>query len=316
MHTATYSANDSLRESLIGALNARGIDHDTDGHGVLEWVYIDLPDGSQIWIADVNSELDGTLAEYSGLAAVHRSGEEWQRNITVYESPSIGDVRDMAAWNRELAELLAAVESSIRTVTEVWRAADRVAATLGPGWQVDREHSANPPGRIIRHPDGRALRVFPHEHRGRRRISAVGHYPATRRPRGPQDDPMVTVAACRTASTLSWEVKRSLLPRYHRVLAAITTFNARDEREQEQRRQLAERLSVRLPGVTATPDPARPLEAARHLHGDVTGAGVWCEVAMADDASTVNVTLRDVPTEWAVGLLCTLGHFPAVSGVR
>ncbi len=308
MPETAFTPQDMLKDALTGALTARGIAFDTDGHGVHDWVFIELPDESQIWIADVNSELMEPLAKYSGVRAYLRSGEEWQVNIRVFESPNLGVRRDMAAWHRELAELLDAVETCVREVGADWRAAHLLAERIGTGWRADRDHSPGIEGRIVRHSDGAALRVYRHKSRGRRRISVVGHYPATDRPFRPGEDPIVTVAAGRTPSVLAREVVRSLLPRYRRVRFAVEAFNAERQRELTRRMKLAARISELLPEVTLS----REDEGMQSMDGHIPGAGVDVTVHMVVDAAEMDLTFEDLPAQWGRALLGTLAGLRAL----
>ncbi|MFB8236125.1 hypothetical protein ACFC58_06195 [Kitasatospora purpeofusca] len=303
MHETTFTAEDTLEDALTRALASRDIAFETDGHGVFGWVLVELPDDSQIWITDVNSEVSDPLSEYSGMQAVLRSGEEWQVLITVYKSPNLGEQRGLDAWSREVADLLDAVQACIREVSADWSAAYWLANRIGVGWFVEREHDPEVEGRIVRHRDGSALRVYRHvNRRGRARVSVVGHYPATHRPFGPGENPIATVTTGRTPSVLAREVFRNMLPRYRRVRFAIEEFNAERQRELNRRKRLAARVGELLPEVTHRRDD----EGLQALRGPVPGSEADVTIRMSVDASLVDLSFEDLPAPWALALLGTL----------
>ncbi|MFJ5927982.1 hypothetical protein ACIQF6_35845 [Kitasatospora sp. NPDC092948] len=305
MPEITFTAEDPLEEALARAATARGITFAFDGHLTLDRMVIKLPDGSEIWICDVNGELDGTLADYTGLEAVLRSGPERRTTLQVHQSPELGaEARSLDAWRKEVAELLDAVQQRAREVTADWYRATAVAALIGGGWSVDPAHPADGNGRILRHGDGSALWLLRHaKHRRKSRVSVIGIYPETARPFGPEDHPTVSVATGRAAEVLAWQVFHHLLPRYRAVRYSIMAFNAEQQRELRLRTRLAARVGELLPEISRH----RRDEDVRTLSGYVPGNGedVAVRVSLFDD-DRVDLSFDDLPAPWALALLGTL----------
>ncbi|WP_030277146.1 hypothetical protein [Streptomyces sp. NRRL B-24484] len=305
MSETLFTAEDPLEEALARAATARGISFHFDGHLTLDRMVVKLPDESEIWICDVNGELDGTLSDYTGLQAVLRSGPERRTTLPVHQSPELGmEARGLDAWRQEVTVLLDAVQQRIREVSADWYTATAVAALIGRGWTVDPAHPADGDGRILRHGDGSALRTHRRANRrGRARVSVTGLYPDTLRPFGPKEHAVVSVAAGRAPEVLAWQVFRHLLPRYRSVRSAIMEFNAERQRELDLRTRLAARVGELLPEV----DRHRGDEDVRTLSGYVPGVGedVAVRVSLFDNG-LVDLHFDDLPGPWAVALLGTL----------
>ncbi|WP_329492558.1 hypothetical protein OG618_37850 (plasmid) [Kitasatospora sp. NBC_01246] len=131
-----WNPDDLLADVVRAELTRRRLAYEVHGSAACTYLVLPLPGGcGEVAMSDVNSDLDGPLAEYSGLHAHyfptgHLEGRDDE--VVLFESPNLGDRRSPDRFPVEFAELLGAVEACFRLFAPRRQAAKRlreIAAT-------------------------------------------------------------------------------------------------------------------------------------------------------------------------------------------
>ncbi|MFF1797702.1 hypothetical protein ACFVXQ_26385 [Kitasatospora sp. NPDC058263] len=111
-----WNPTDQLATVVRAALDDRAITYETHGGPGCTYLVLPVPRGGEIAISDIDSDLPGTLAEYTGLRGYyfptsHALG--LSDEVPLFESPDLGERRSPDRFAAEFPALLAAVTACL-----------------------------------------------------------------------------------------------------------------------------------------------------------------------------------------------------------
>jgi len=120
-------APESVGKHLHDALAARDIPSRQDGHASAgaSWLAINLPGGTEIWIADPDASIDHRPSQHTGLMAIHYLTDPYGdpgNSITVYDSIHDPGRHGEGAFQADITALADALATYLESWPEPARA--------------------------------------------------------------------------------------------------------------------------------------------------------------------------------------------------
>ncbi|MCX4826742.1 hypothetical protein OG883_44680 [Streptomyces sp. NBC_01142] len=193
----------------------------------------------------------------------------------------------------------------------------------GGGWTHHAPERSHFCSTTLFHPSGIGIGIR-HGNRHRkgdagRRLTVEGIYPLSHS--GPRAE-SITVGMSQSPARIFSEIRRRVLPDYLKTISAALEAAADSERARQARMAMKRRLEQVLPdlGHRAASHQEPPSLPRSHRPDAEAGlpdrpAVVSCGVKLRHDATSMDITLSDVPAELAFRLLALLDPRTALEGV-